>query len=291
MPANDIAARKQLVVDLLDAYQHQGRKMAVDPRRVHTLISADLDLTAVVFEDLLKFNRAADARIWGLLAVVASLYKIATGGDDSLSVLLQKAAQADGVQLPNITSVVPQQAAAINQTPAVKPQAPETVFLEIAHEDIAAGDAYRMQSVMSLDRLDDATRTRLVGHCVLQFPVPQDPRPPARIPEVRAFVADLHRRLPYFPLYFDFSPEHQMHLIYFGCLADLEAIETHGNKFRVRLEHDSVANAVARTVIGTRIICQRLHWDWEPFARSIAAVYDADAVERLIETTRNISLP
>jgi len=258
--------RRRALVDILLAEYKQGpRGSSVDTDRIRSIIAADPDLVAEVFPALLRWNRESAVGIWGLLFVIAMVYE-KEYRDDSLSVLVKSAAHEANVSLPSVLSY----------TPHEKASQPEINVLEMAEADVRAGDAHRLLTVMSIETMSAEVRERVIGNCTITFPVDNDPRPIQRIPEVRRFVADLHRRMRYFPMYLNFDPKYSMHLVYFGCLADEAATQVQGDNVGLNLLHGSLIARMKESLEAIRSTCNRECLDWKPLVHRMLAIFDVD---------------
>jgi hypothetical protein len=144
----------------------------------------------------------------------------------------------------------------------------------MAAEDVKAGDAHRVLMTMRLERMPTEMREQIIGKCIISFPASGDPRPIQRIPEVRRFVADLHKRMRHFPLFLNFDPKHLMHLVYFGCLADEQATRVQGTDVALDMLDQSFVQRMGESLTAIRDVCRPLKLDWHPSVRQILAVYD-----------------
>lgn len=257
--------RRALIDTLLAEYKQGPRGSSVDTDRIRSIITADPDLVAEVFPALLRWNRENAVGIWGLLFVIAMVYQ-KEYRDDSLSVLVKSAAHEANVSLPSVLSY----------TPHEKASQPEINILEMAEADVRSGDAHRLLTVMSIETMSAEVRKRVIGNCTITFPVDNDPRPIQRIPEVRRFVADLHRRMRYFPMYLNFDPKYSMHLVYFGCLADEAATQVQGDNVGLNLLHGSLIGRMKESLEAIRSTCNRESLDWKPLVRGMLAIFDVD---------------
>jgi hypothetical protein len=255
--------KRALVDRLLAEYKPNSKGSSVDSDRIRSVVLDNPDLIAETFPPLLRWNREHNVGIWGLLFVVAMVYK-AECGDDSLEILLNTAANEAKVKLPSVLSYTP-------NNPA--PQ-PKVVVLETAKDDIRAGDAHRMLTVMRIDTMSPEVREKILGKCVITFPVDNDPRPIQRIPEVRRFVADIHKRMRYFPMYLNFDPKLEMHLVYFGCLAEESATEWQGAQIGINLLHRSVTIKIKEALTAIREVCVPLGLYWKQPVREILLPFD-----------------
>jgi hypothetical protein len=263
MAAKEPGRQRALVEKLMTEYQQQTQGSAVDVSRIRALVLDDPELIAQVFPAMLQFNVQHGIGIWGLLYVVAGVYEKELA-DDSLSVLMNNAANEARVTLPKVLSMTASETAVTNRI----------VELQMAEQDVQAGDAHRVLTTMRLERMPAEIRERTIGRCIISFPVAADPRPIQRIPEVRRFVADLHDRMRYFPFYLNFDRKYAMHLVYFGCLADEDAIQVKGTDVRLDMLNESFVLKVTESLQAIRETCRSLNLNWQRSARQILAVYD-----------------
>lgn len=262
--------RQALVEQLLREYQPHSSGSAVDSDRIRQVIMADPDGVAEVFPALLKWNIDHDVKIWGLLFVIAKVYEIECH-DDGLATTLTNAATTAGVTLPKVLSFTAHDAKPPNQI----------IDLQMAAADVRAGDAHRLLTTMAVSGMSADVRTRVIGNCILSFPVDGDPRPIQHIPEVRRFVADVHKRMRYFPLYLSFDVKYKMHLVYFGCLADEEATTVTGGAVALNLLHDSFVLRTREALQAIVDACDPLQLDWRTAVRQILSVFDQDTQRNL----------
>lgn len=262
----DQASRSRALVDKLLAEYKAGTKgMSADTDRIRSIIIEDPDLVAGVFPALLQWNREHSSGVWGLLYVVAVLYE-REYQDDSLSILLNTAAREANVTLPSVLSY----------TPHKESVEPKVNMLQMAEADVRAGDAHRVLTVMSIETMSTEVRERVIGNCTITFPVDNDSRPIQRIPEVRRFVADLHRRMRYFPMYLNFDRKYRMHLVYFGCLADEAATQVQGDNVGLNMLDCSLIARMKESLEAIRNTCNRQGLDWKPLVRGMLAIFDVN---------------
>jgi hypothetical protein len=130
----------------------------------------------------------------------------------------------------------------------------------VSRRELEANDISKLLVSFSLKRVDrsDYARLRgLRGKCALTFDVGDDPREIIDIASVRDFVAAIHRAMPYFPYFLDMGERASMFLIYFGCLADKDAIGTRDG-MSLDPSHPSVINLVARSMLAVGELARTL---------------------------------
>jgi len=263
---------KQVIVELLDArLPTADGHTQIDLSRVRDVVRRDPDCVAFAIEKIMGSPHAGIAG-WGVWMIAAQLFEAAYD-DDSLVVLVERAAAAVGQKLPELRDVQLQE----------PPEERKLFELQMAEADVAAGDAYRMLMVMRLDTMPPEVREKLIGNCIITFPAAGDPRPVQHIPRVRAFVADLHRRLPYFPLFLNLDRARGMQMVYFGCLADPEATKVGpGDAVAVNAYHRSMLEATRSALAAISTACAPLRIDWSGCAQALLAPYDEETRELLL---------
>jgi len=265
----DQQSRQRALVDkLLSEYKPGAQGSSVDTDRIRSIVIADPDLAAEIFPALLRWNLENAVGIWGLLFIVAMVYEKECS-DDSLSVLLRTSAHDANVALPSVLSYTP------HDTPANKSK---VVELQMAEADVRAGDAHRVLTTMKIEGMSNELRERVMGNCIISFPASNDPRPIQRIPEIRRFVADLHQRMRYFPMYLNFENKYSMHLVYFGCLADETATLVSGSEVQFNMLHSSCVSRMRESLNAIRNTCRPLGLDWKLSVREILAVFDVNTL-------------
>lgn len=261
-------ALKRVAKELINACEFSERGSAVDTSRIREIIANDPDSVAGAFPVLVRGAEESEFPIWGLLTVVATIYKSVTEGDDSLVLILDEAMKRAGVERPNFR--VPN---APDAGTATEPREPKQIVLQMAAEDLKSGSAYRMVRILSLEGMDTEMRGKLLGRCIITFPVDEDPRPIWSIPEVRNFVADLHKKLPYFPMYLNLDPNLDQHLTYFGCLADPSALQPQGSFTRFDAAHPSVIERIRESAGAIRAVCKKCGIPYRPILESLLGIY------------------
>jgi hypothetical protein len=257
-------ALKQVAEEMISARKSSEEGSAVDASRIREIVAKDPDAVAGAFPLMIRSSEASGFRIWGLLTVVAETYKFVTEGDDSLVLMLDEAMSRAGVERPK---------ARITETPCGGTGTAVPIVLQMAAEDVKAGSAYRMARFLSLKGMDTEVREKLLGRCIITFPVDEDPRPIWHISEVRNFVADLHRKLPYFPIYLNLDPRLNQHLTYFGCLADEAALQPQGPLTRLDLANPSVIECIRESAQAIRAACKENEIPCKPILESLLGIY------------------
>jgi hypothetical protein len=110
---------------------------------------------------------------------------------------------------------------------------------------------------------------------MITFPASGDDRAVQHIPRIRKFVADLHKRMPYFPMFLNLDPRIGMRMVYFGCLADMEATRSNPDgSVRTDALHPSLLEATKSSIRGIQQACRLIQIDEAPFVEKILEPYD-----------------
>lgn len=272
-----LSARSKTILDeLADMYKTlPDGSRGVDTAEVQKMVRRDPDAVANVLRVVLA-NGGGSAIGWGLCAVVAATFNV-EHEDDSLNVLVKKAADAEGATIPSIRRVIPH--AGADGDPPTPLNA-----LQIPEGDVASGDAYRLAHLFRLKNLNADLRKRMFGNCLLSFPAHGDPRPVQHIERIRAYIGDLHRRVPYFPIFLTLDPAARMWMMYFGCLADPQATcVLPGDRVSFQGDHPTVLAALLESLAGVRHACTELGIDAQPYLRGLVAPFPKDMGQALIK--------
>lgn len=272
-----LAARSKAVLDeLAEMYRTlPDGSRGVDTTEVQSMVRRDPDAVANVLH--LVLSKGGGSTIgWGLCAIVAAIFN-REHGDDSLIVLVKKAADAEGATIPSVKGFILHAGAEpVTPTPLNAIQVPEG--------DVASGDAYRLAHDLQLKNLDADARKRMFGNCLLSFPAHGDPRPVQHIERIRIYIADLHRRVPYFPIFLTLKPAAEMWMMYFGCLADPEATTVlPGERISFRGDHPTVLAALLESLAGVRHACTVLDIDAQPYLNGLVAKFPDEMGRALIK--------
>jgi len=179
-------------------------------------------------------------------AAIASAYEVVSE-DDSPRRYVERAARESGIADPYPTVAEPD---------VEEPR--QYLHVVIERQMMDALDIYSLLKLFSLehnktpearDKVRDLSR-----RCFLSFSDTNDPREAWLIPEVRAYVSQLHGAMPYFP-YFLCADRHVAgDWFYFTCLTSLEAVDDSG----VNLLHPSLMDAFQESVMAMESLCEAL---------------------------------
>jgi hypothetical protein len=154
--------------------------------------------------------------------------------------------------------------------------------ISVRKAELAACDIRRVCRLLSLaDSPDEAPATlrEVWGRLVLDFELDEDPREVTVIPEARRFVAALHAAMPYLAGCLHTDPVVGQFRVYFGCLADLEALETFG--LEVDAAHPSVVGRLREALTAVGQVAPRLGIDAAASYRGLLFLYPAELVQEL----------
>lgn len=262
---------------LVGLYQGRPDGSAIDLAELRKLVASDPETVAEVFPVLIQVTRESGANIWGLLLVTAEAYLEVTE-DDALRLTLAAAMKEAGIKPPS-GRFEP------SSEDAPKEQEPKLVILKVALQDLESGSAYRMAKLFAFNDSSKGTLSKLLCHAVLTFPLDHDSRSIWDIPEVRRFMADLHRRIPYFPMFLNFEPRQSMFLTYYGPLCDLNALENRQGRIFVDLAHMSVLQLVRESLTECHSISKRYGLDYGSIADNILQCYEPAARQQLFPSS------
>ena len=193
-----------------------------------------------------------------LALAVGDIYEKVTG-DDSLVLEVQEAAEKKrGRPLDGLK----------RESSGAASDGPPLIFTEVPRDALARCDVYSVVRELATERLTGAQFADLRGRIALTFPLEGDDRPLWEIPEVRRFMAELFKVMPYFPYYLDPTPEIGAFVVFFGCLADPEAFEEGG----FNATHPSVVERVSDVLIAVTDVCRKAGQDPQPALQTILSV-------------------
>lgn len=276
--ARDVKAAKAMAESLIEEYRPTAQGHELDPERVRALVAKDPEAVAEAIPGMIAAARATGAGIWGLLVETARIFAD-VHGDDSLAIAVAAAMDEAGVKPPGRR---------LEHRPLAPGEqvddGPRLLAFRLALDDVRSGSAFRMVKVFSFTAQTRATLERLIGQVVLEFPLDHDPRPLWEIPEVRRFMLDLHRRLPYFPMYLNPDPRVRTFMVYFGPISEPGAVRTTGDTAEIDLAHPSVLVRVWESLAATRALCAEHGLDFQRIATNILSSYPPTLCEPLLAT-------
>lgn len=237
MPSREEAKAFMKALEALE-FRNGAGKVEVNFDKLRDLVRQDPELTVAVARSYLAMGSNEPAylqRAQGL----AYAYKAALG-DDSLLLLVTSAIEAAGVPDTGLTGRVPE------------PQAgdkPRLIQFVVDRKTLEKGDTFALVRGFSVERAKEERRlaglAALRARVLFTFDVRDDPRPVWKIPEARAVVAKIFAALPYFPYFLARSTEAGAFLVFWGCVADLEAVEDTGVDFAHRSVVEKLALSLA----------------------------------------------
>lgn len=161
--------------------------------------------------------------------------------DDSLTRVVQREMALSGIPEPTVAG------------PPVQAE-PEKKILQLGidRNDLARCNIYPFTRMLSHECLEGATpdhaaRMRSMrGRCLLAFPLDADPRAVWNVPEARAYVRALFEAMPYFPYYLHTHPAAGTFMLFFGCLADPEALSLASGEVKETADEKKVRKYLRR---------------------------------------------
>ena len=244
-----------------------GGKVGLDSLRVCRLVAEDPDAAAAAVFACCEQGKT-EPTCFQLALAIAAAYQVELG-DDSLMQRVQKLIDTYGAPPP-----IEFRSTGTSPTTSAGRQRPIRQ-LPVPEGDLVSGNVshfVRLFTVQNITPDQWNVRRETCGTCILIFPsTDADPRPVTLIPEVRRFIANLHDRLPYYPVFLNMNPKLGMFFAYFGCLADPSVISKDGTTFDIT--HRSVVSRVLESLVAISNLADELKMDYNSVAASIVAVY------------------
>lgn len=186
--------------------------------QVVELVREDPEAAAGAVPGLIRMGEQQRAYFQLAMTVAAAYQQVVE--DDSLTRVVERAMERAGV--PELS---------VQPLGEARPE-PDRELLQLAVDpgDLEQCNVYSWTRLLSLESLEGASPDhaanlrRMRGRCLVTFPLDADPRSVWQIPEARAYVRALFEAMPYFPYYLHPDPAAGAFLLFFGCLADPEAM-------------------------------------------------------------------
>jgi hypothetical protein len=234
-----------------------GRR-EMDPAALVALVQKDPAAAAAVIRN---FRSRGDPRHLELALSLAWAYAMAAGDPAPYRHILRAMGQA--------------------RPPARREDLPREKVLPritVGQAELAACDIGRLRRLLSLADAPDVAPAKVRevwARLALDFDLNEDPREVVLIPEARRFVAAVHAAMPYVAGCLHPDPDLGQFRVYFGCLADLEALTQFG--MALNLGHPSVVARLREALTAIGQVAPRLGLDPAASYRSLLAVYPAEA--------------
>ena len=280
MPENEQAMA--FLKKLLDSSTRQGEgKMGIQSDVVNKMVREDPESAANI---VLAVCRKDDvpSPFAQLAMAIAVAYKVELG-DDSLINEVNAAPWVNRISAPTFLPTQPDDSPLEEENPLLKVDSTSLRILEADPGDLQTGSVQNFVHALGLKDKSPALiakMSELWGMCILVFPLDQDPRGVWEIPEARRFVANLHEAMPYFPAYLQFRQEFGMFMVYFGCLADPEAVDDG----KLNLTHPSVTKRLSESLIAVGFLAAGLGKDVRPIWRTMLSPLPVAMADELIGT-------
>jgi hypothetical protein len=234
-----------------------GRR-EMDPTALVSLVREDPKSAVAAIH---KFRRRADPRHMEFALSLAWAYAMTQGDPALYQQILGTMGQAGpSVRLEGL------------------PKEKILLRLTVREAELAACDIGRLRRLLSLADSPGEAPAKLReawGRLLLDFELNEDPREVTVIPEARRFVAALHAAMPYLAGCLNPDPVMGLFRVYFGCLADLEALTNFG--LEMNLAHPSVVDRLREALTAVSQVAPRLGIDPAASYRGLLAPYPADA--------------
>lgn len=255
---------KAFVEKLLQLVGHHEGHHGMRFDQLQELVQGDPEAAAGAVPMLVRVGE--DQRSFLQIAYSVALAYQHAFEDDSLMLVVQRALERAGLPAPSFQPV---------GEPLEK-----VVELAVDRNDLDRCDIYGWIRLLSLQSLEGDssghadTLRRMRGRCHLTFPLSADPRAVWEIPEARAYVRALFEEMPYFPYYLETDPVAGTYMVFFGCLADPEALrltpaeaeETPDEKKLFELWQEAVD---LRRRQGKAVARDAVRWQLDPLHRSV----------------------
>jgi hypothetical protein len=282
----DEARAKAFITSVEDLLKPDGKgKLELDMEKLAVAVLADPESAAAVVSAV---SRAKDvpAMIGQLAISIAVTYEIELG-DDSLTYELNKAPWRGKFAEPLLKDPLP---APVKSDPLdffFQGQPDGLRVLEINATALQTLNIDGMRSVLEvshppLDLKRARRQSELWGHCMMAFTaLDEDPRTVYFVPEARAYIAKLHEAMPYLPAYFHFRPEAGMFVLYFGSLANPDALGNDG--VSVDVLHPSVLEKLRESLFAIGQLARDLGKSPQPIWRTMLSVYPPGTLDDLVK--------
>jgi hypothetical protein len=280
MSQNEEPAPKimQLIDKLLEkTTRPREGKMGIEAGVFRQAVMDDPE-TAAEFVYLLSKQPEVPSAMGQIAMTIALVYKDELG-DDSLVQEISHAPWVSKIAEPGF--ILPDQQPEpdlLERLAQVEPDIP--CLIAVGAEDMrrSAIDLFVENLRVETASPDRAKKmANLWGRCVLTFPLDDDPRHITRIPEARSYITSLHQAMPYFPCYLDFRPGFGMFIVYFGCMAEPDAMSDDGTAINVM--HQSVLDKLEESLLAIKAAGALLNKNTRPILRAILSCYPDEVAE------------
>lgn len=225
---------------LLKLVGHHAGHFGVQWDLLQKLVRQDPEAVAGAIPGLIRLGK--EQRGFLQLAFALAVAYQEAFQDDSLTRVVQREMARSGIPEPTVAG------------PPVQAEPDKKILqLGIDRDDLARCDVYPFTRMLSRESLEGATpdhaaRMRnMRGRCLLAFPsLDADSRAVWNVPEARAYVRALFEAMPYFPYYLHTHPAAGTFMLFFGCLADPEALSLASGKMKETADEKKVRKYLKR---------------------------------------------
>ena len=279
MPEGDISPAVAFFEKLLDSQRKlDGGIMEIQYDAFAHMVRDDPESAADI---VLSFCRKADIpESFAQMAMAVAVVYETEHGDDSLLNEVKNAPWVNRVSAPTFLDT--RESADQKQAHPLLSENANPRILQVAKDDLQSGSVKRFVGLFAMEGKSSEIAAQLPtlwGMCLLVFPFDNNPRSVWEIPEARRLVAQLQNNIPYFPGYLYFRQEFGMFLLYFGCLADPEAVSSNS----IDLMHPSVWARVAESLMAFGNMAARIGKDPRPVWRTMLSPYPQPMANKTVE--------
>lgn len=215
----EITARAESFIGKLAALQRSlgDGRATIDWEKLRALVQADPEAVACAFPALMKL--ADYQKGFGHIAYLVGACYWEVCQDDSLYQIAQRKLKELGLSEPSVEDATEQEA-----------ERPQLYSLTVEKAQLKDCDIYPITRLFSLDAVNSASAKRkaeirhMRGKVQLTFALDEDPRAVWEIQESRSYVQALFEAMPYFPYFLHPHPAFGHFMLFFSCLADLDAL-------------------------------------------------------------------
>src|ERR1051326_171347 len=238
----------------------------VNPETIVTAVREDPDAAARFVLGVVAVAEPPSA-IAQMAMVIAGAYQIATD-DDSLSLAVANAPWARKIKPPVFLNPDRKPVPREHEDP-FRPMPGTLRMLEVVQSDIDSGDVTEYVQKFSFEGKSNAEKKRMAstwGSWSIGITT-EDERPVLVIPGVRRFISRIHEAMPYFPAYLDYRKELAMFWVYFGSVADADAVSNNG--LNLDLRHPTLLLRVSESLSAIGVVAKDVGQDPVPLWRGL----------------------
>lgn len=269
------------VAEFYDRFEALNRHRPDSPKGIQaeeltTLVRAfDPEVAALVTRGFVEFARkeTRSTPYWQRAIVLAAAYQVAHD-DDTLTQFVEGAMRDAKVADVSPGFFVPPDVA--------KAQASKFVNISVDPQQLKRGDVYPLIRLFSFDARpasEWSELARMRGRLSITFDLPDDGVGVWDRDDVRQFMTNLIRGLPYLPYFLNNDPRLGMPQVLLLSLAEPSARQPTG----IDLTDDSVVATAFALVLGVRAACEKTGEPFEATARERLPYFPAEFLNQILE--------